>query len=286
VLNISLKNNINNLEKNVSSLAKHHYENFPVASFLIPKYYREDVAIVYWFARTADDLADEGNVEPHKRLDELNKFEIEFNESLDGRSDNFYFIQLSKTIHDKKLSIGNFIDLLSAFKQDVVKKDYDSFDEVLDYCKRSANPVGRILLELFNINEEQAIISSDKICTALQLTNFYQDTMVDIQKGRNYYPQNEMKKFNVTQKMFELKENNHNIKELVKHNIERTQALFDDGKNLLKYLNGRFKIEIKWTIGGGEKILDKLRKNDYDVFTKRPRLNRIDFISLFIKSIF
>jgi len=281
-----VKNNIKNLKKNELSLAKHHYENFPVASFLIPKYYRKDVTIVYWFARTADDLADEGNVESNKRLDELNNFEIEFNKSLDGRYDNFYFSQLSKTIHDKKLSTGNFIDLLSAFKQDVVKKNYDSFEEVLDYCKRSANPVGRILLELFNINEEQAIISSDKICTALQLTNFFQDTAIDVEKGRNYYPQNEMKKFNVTQKMFELKENNPNIKALVKHNVERAQILFDDGKNLLKYLNGRFKIEIKWTLAGGEKILDKIRKNDYDVFTKRPKLDKIDFISLFIKSIF
>jgi phytoene/squalene synthetase len=167
----------------------------------------------------------------------------------------------------------------------VVKKDYHNSDEVLDYCKRSANPVGRILLELYNINEEKAIISSDKICTALQLTNFYQDTFIVIEKGRIYYPQDEMKMFAVTQNMFELKKNNPNIKALVKHNVERAQALFDDGKNLLKYLNGRFKIEIKWTIAGGEKILDKIRKNDYDVFTKRPKLDKIDFISLFIKSI-
>ena len=129
---------------------------------------------------------------------------------------NFYFNQLSKTISNKKLSTKYFFDLLSAFKQDVVKKEYENYDEVLDYCKRSANPVGRILLELFNINEKEAIISSDKICTALQLTNFFQDTVIDIEKGRNYYPQNEMKMFDVLQKMFELKENNPNIKALCK----------------------------------------------------------------------
>ncbi|MCK7524640.1 MAG: squalene/phytoene synthase family protein [Ignavibacteriales bacterium] len=143
-----------------------------------------------------------------------------------------------------------------------------------------------MLLELFNISDEDALINSDKICTALQLTNFYQDTLIDIEKGRNYYPQNEMKMFNVTKKMFELKENNPNIKALVKHNVERAQSLFDEGKNLLKYLNGRFKIEIKWTIAGGEKILDKIRKNDYDVFTKRPKLDKVDFILLLVKSIF
>jgi len=278
--------NIKTLENGISTLAKDHYENFPVASFLIPKYYRKDVAIVYWFARTADDLADEGNVDSEKRLTELNNFENEFTKSLKGETENLNFNLLAKTITEKKLSIKHFYDLLSAFKQDAAKKEYDNFDEVLDYCKRSANPVGRILLELFNISDEDAFINSDKICTALQLTNFYQDTLIDIEKGRNYYPQNEMKMLNVTKKMFELKENNPNINALVKHNVERAQSLFDEGKNLLKYLDGRFKIEIKWTIAGGEKILDKIRKNEYAVFTKRPKLDRVDFILLLVKSIF
>ena len=281
-----MKNDPKNAEINISLLAKNHYENFPVGSFLIPKNYRKDVAIVYWFARTADDLADEGNAAPEKRLEELNKFENEFQKSLKGKSDNLYFIQLAKTITEKKLSITHFADLLSAFKQDVVKKSYNNFDEVLNYCQRSANPVGRILLELFKVDNDAARNCSDKVCTALQLTNFYQDTVLDIGKGRNYYPRDEMETFGVIKKMFELKENNPNIKALLKHNVERTQVLFDEGKNLLNYLNGRFKMEIKWTIAGGEKILNKIRKNDYDVFTKRPKLNKIDFISLFIKSIF
>lgn len=273
--------------KNIpSALAKNHYENFPVASFLIPKYYRKDVALVYWFARTADDLADEGDAAQDKRLDELNKFESEFQKSLNGESNDFYFNQLSKTIKSNDLTINYFTDLLSAFKQDVLKKEYESYDDVLDYCRRSANPVGRILLELFKVRDEEALKSSDKICTALQLTNFYQDTAIDIEKGRNYFPQNEMKMFNVTKKMFELKENNPNIKALVKHNVERAQLLFDEGKTLLKYLNGRFKIEIKWTIAGGEKILEKIRQNDYDVFSKRPKLNKIEFILLLVKNIF
>lgn len=281
-----MKNDPKNAEINISLLAKNHYENFPVGSFLIPKNYRKDVAIVYWFARTADDLADEGNAAPEKRLDELNKFENEYQKSLRGKSDNLYFIQLAKTITEKKLSITHFTDLLSAFKQDVVKKSYNNFDEVLDYCQRSANPVGRILLELFKVDNDAARNCSDRVCTALQLTNFYQDTVLDIGKGRNYYPQDEMETFGVIKKMFELKENNPNIKALLKHNVDRAQVLFDEGKNLLKYLNGRFKVEIKWTIAGGEKILDKIRKNDYDVFSIRPKLNKIDFIGLLIKNIF
>ncbi len=279
-------NNDKDSEKLNLTLAKDHYENFPVASFLLPKYYRKDVAIVYWFARTADDLADEGKLDSESRLIELEKFEREFEKSLKGKSKNLNFNQLADVVVKRNLTTQYFYDLLSAFKQDVEKKNYENFIELLDYCKRSANPVGRILLELFNIKEKEAIISSDKICTALQLTNFYQDTIIDIKKGRNYYPIDEMKMFNVTQNMFELEQNNPNIKELLKHNVQRTQTLFDEGKNLLKYLNGRFKFEIKWTIAGGEKILDKIRKNDYNVFLQRPKLSKIDFILLFVTNIF
>ena len=270
----------------MTTLVKNHYENFPVASFLIPQYYRNDIAIVYWFARTADDLADEGDSESEKRLDELNKFEDDFNKSLKEISDNPYFNQLSIVIKKRELSPINFLDLLSAFRQDVIKKRYESFNEVLHYCTRSANPVGRILLELFKINNEEAKLSSDKICTALQLTNFFQDTSIDFGKGRVYFPQDELRMFSVTENMFELKENNPNIKALVKHNVDRTQVLFDEGKILLKYLTGRFMLEIKLTIAGGEKILGKIRQNDYNVFTKRPKLSKIDFIALFVKSIF
>ncbi len=279
-----------NLEKEqinkILSLTKDHYENFPVASFLIPKSLRKDIAIIYWFARTADDLADEGEEDYEERLEKLNLFEKGFNLSLETKSNNKFFEQLSKTIKNNNLTSAYFLNLLSAFKQDVIKKRYENFNEVLDYCNRSANPVGRILLELFKVNEEEARICSDKICTALQLTNFYQDTLIDFNKGRIYYPEDEMKLFNVTELMLELKENNANIKALVKHNVDRTQFLFDEGKKLFEYLSGRFLYEIKWTIAGGEKILSKIRKNNYDVFSKRPKLSKIDFITLFMKSIF
>lgn len=275
-----------NIKKNFNDLAKYHYENFPVSSFLIPFNYRKDIAIVYWFARTADDLADEGNISDQKRLDALNEFENEFNKSLVDKSQNAEFKILSQTIKSKNLNPELFNDLLSAFQQDVIKKRYNTFDEVLDYCKRSANPVGRILLEIFNIKDKTAVINSDKICTALQLTNFYQDTKLDFEKGRIYYSLDEMEKFKVTEKMFALGENNLNIKALVNHNVERAQNLFDEGKDLLKYLSGRFKYEIKWTIAGGEKILDKVRKNNFDVFSSRPKLSKVDFLTLLAKSIF
>ena len=266
------------------ALAKDHYENFPVASFLIPKNYRKDIAIVYWFARTADDLADEGIITPEIRIERLNQFEFQFRQALKQNSNNANFNKLAETIVNHNISENYFIDLLSAFKQDAAKNRYNNYNELLDYCSRSANPIGRILLEIFKISNPNAIKFSDNICTALQLTNFYQDTIIDYQKGRIYFPQDEMKMFSVTEKMFELKENNSNIKELVKYNIDRTQQLFDEGHKLLSYLSGRFKYEILWTLSGGEKILSKIRKSDYDVLNHRPSLNKIDFIKLLIKS--
>ncbi|MFZ1517997.1 MAG: squalene synthase HpnC [Ignavibacteriaceae bacterium] len=274
------------IELNIDSLARNHYENFPVSSFLIPVNYRKDIAIVYWFARTADDFADEGNIENVRRLENLNKFEQEFIDSLKSDSENQYFRALSEVINKRKLTIQYFLDLLSAFKQDVIKKRYDNYLDVLEYCVRSANPIGRILLELFNVFDKNAIMYSDKICTALQLTNFYQDTKIDFEKGRIYFPKDEMELFLVTEKMFELNENNPNIKALVRHNINRTQDLFDEGKMIVSYLPSRFKYEIKWTIAGVEKILDKIRKQDYDVFSKRQKLTKMDFFTLFIKNIF
>jgi len=271
---------------NFFDLTRDHYENFPVASFLIPKNYRKEIAIIYWFARTADDIADEGEFSSNYRLEKLEQFEKQFLESLTNGSGHPNFNLLSSVIKKNNLSTDYFTDLLSAFKQDVIKTRYNNYHEVLDYCKRSANPVGRILLELFKINDAEAIKCSDKICTALQLTNFYQDTLIDFKKGRIYYPQDELKMFSVTEKMFELKENNPNIKALVKYNIERVQQLFDEGRDINNYLSGRFKYEIKWTISGGEKILSKIRKNDFNVFDYRPVLNKFDFIKLLIKSLF
>ncbi|MBS4036443.1 MAG: squalene synthase HpnC [Ignavibacterium sp.] len=266
-------------------LAKEHYENFPVVSFLIPKYLQNDVAIIYWFARTADNIADEGEMSEIKRLNLLAEFEKAFLDALAGEIDCEFSHALSVTIKNRNLTISYFTDLLSAFRQDVTIKRYYDFDEVLDYCNRSANPVGRLLLELFNIRDEKAFYFSDKICTALQLTNFYQDTYRDYKKGRIYYPQNELEKYEIREKMFENRKINDNFRALVKHNVERASSLFYEGKNLFSYLNGRLKYEIKWTVAGGEEILNKIRKNNYNVLYNRPSLTKKDFIRILLKSI-
>ena len=262
-----------------------HYENFPVASFLIPGEIRKDIAIVYWFARTADDLADEGNADSEERLKSLNDFERELSSAINSKSNNIYFLLLNETIIKRNLTHQYFFDLLSAFKQDVIKNRYNNFAEILDYCKRSANPVGRIILEINNIRDEEANKLSDKICTALQLTNFYQDTKIDYKKGRIYYPLDELKELGITENMFELNENNVHISALVKQSVDRAQLFFEEGKKLLNYLTGRLRIEIKWTITGGEKILGKIRENNYNILSDRPQLSRLDYFGIFIKSI-
>ncbi len=278
--------NLSKAYEEAEKFAKTHYENFPVVSFLIPQNLRKHVAIIYWFARTSDDFADEGNLTSEERIYKLVSFENRLNELLKGNFENKFEAALNNSINEKKLSEHLFFDLLTAFKQDVTKKRYSDFNEVLGYCKNSANPVGRLILELFNIRDKKAFEYSDKICTALQLTNFYQDTIIDYEKGRIYYPLDEMKKFKVDEKVFALKENNVNFKELLKHNIERTKHFFDEGKQLFSYLHGKLKFEIRWTVFGGEEILKKIINNDFDVLNRRPSLSKIDFLSLLLKAIF
>ncbi|MCH7773211.1 MAG: squalene synthase HpnC [Bacteroidetes bacterium] len=265
--------------------AKSHYENFPVVSFLIPKNLRKHVAIIYWFARTADDYADEGNFSKGERLEKLNNFEFRLKQLLNGKAESDYEFALANTIIEKKLTTENFYNLIKAFKQDVIKNRYENFDEVIDYCKHSANPVGRLILELFDIRSEEAIKYSDKICTALQLTNFLQDVSIDYKKGRIYLPKDEMEMLQITEKLFEYKENNHKLKQLVKHSVDRIQNLFNEGKKLFPLLSGRLKVEIIWTVAGGEEILDQVRKNDYNVLNNRPELSKTRMLSLFLKSL-
>ena len=193
---------------------------------------------------------------------------------------------MAASIKEKNLTVSLFYNLLKAFKQDVVKKRYENFDEVLDYCKHSANPVGRLILELYNFREEQLFELSDKVCTALQLTNFYQDLQVDFQKGRIYLPEDEMQKFGVAEKSFELKENSLNLQRLLRHNIGRTELMFNEGKGLLKFLKGRLKLEIGWTILGGEAILKKIKKLNYNTINVRPKLNKTDYFLLAVKAMF
>lgn len=214
----------------------------------------------------------------------LNGFENKLTNLLKGEFTDDFDIALNATITGKKLTPALFYDLLSAFKQDVTKKRYNNFEEMLNYSRRSANPVGRLILELFNIRDEKAFLYSDNICSALQFINFIQDTKIDFEKGRIYIPLDEMKMFNVSENLFESAGNNSNFTALIKYQVDRIEKMFFTGKNLLKYLNGRLKFEISWTLLGGLEILAKVKRIDYNVIAERPMLNKKDFFFLLCKA--
>ncbi len=264
--------------------ATSHYENFPVVSFLISSKLKKHVAVIYKFARQADDIADEGNTAQEERIKRLDEYKIELEESLKGNFRTPFWQAINNSIVELKLSSSLFYDLLVAFKQDVLKKRYKDFQEILDYCKYSANPIGRLLLELYNIYDEESKKLSDSICTALQLANFYQDLSIDFLKDRIYIPLDEMKFFGITETDFEKKENNSNFSLLIKLQVKRAKELFIQGYNLIDRLPFKLALEIKWTILGGEEILNKIEKLDYNVLANRPVLNKKDFIRLLIKS--
>ena len=270
--------------KNALKFAKTHYENFPVVSFLVPKTLQKHIAIIYWFARTADDIADEGDFTENERLNKLNGFRARLQNLLMESYADFFDVALHSTIIEKKLSPELFFDLLSAFEQDITKKRYADFTETLSYCKRSANPVGRLILELYGVRDKEAFEYSDNICTALQIINFIQDTKIDFEKGRIYIPLDEMEKFRITERYFELNEQNEDFRRLVEFQVERVEKMFILGKNLLGYLSGRLKFEIGWTIAGGMAIADKIRENDFSVLSQRPELNKMDFVFLLLKT--
>jgi phytoene/squalene synthetase len=162
---------------------------------------------------------------------------------------------------------------------------YNSFDEVLNYCERSANPVGRIILEFFDIRDDESMQYSDAICTALQLTNFYQDVSLDINKNRIYISIDEIERFGVKLNQFELRQNNTNFEQLLKYQVDRTKNYFSKGKNLFPRLPGRLQKQIKATVLGGEKILDKIERINYNVLNHRPKLSKIDYINILLKAL-
>jgi squalene synthase HpnC len=277
-------NDISAAYKDSIKFAKFHYENFPVISLLIPGHLRKHIAVIYRYARQADDIADEGNLSVDERIKQLNIYEEEFNNSLLGNYSKPFWMALANTIKELNLTKKYFTDLLVAFRQDIIKNRYKKFKEVLDYCKYSANPVGRLILELFNIRNDKINVYSDYICTALQLTNFYQDFSLDLKKDRIYIPEEEITAFNISEKSIKLRESKFNFAALIQFQVRRTKKMFSDGYSLTPFLPKRLKYEIGFTILCGEKILAKIEENNYNVLEKRPVLSKTDYFILFMKT--
>lgn len=269
------------------ALAKSHYENFPVASLFLPKPIRRPIAVIYTFARLADDMADEGNLSKEERLNQLQAFWDQL-ENLERLSppDDPVFIALQDVLKNyPSLPKELFFDLLRAFKQDITKQSYNTFEEVLDYCKYSANPIGRLLLYLTDNATADNLAYSDNICTALQLINFYQDLHSDLnQRKRCYLPLNELEQQQVALEKLMVKHEAPAIQKLISLQIERAQLLLQSGAVLGTKLSGLFGLEIRFIIQGGLAIVKALksRKSVYE----RPVLRVWDWPRLFFKAFF
>ena len=296
-----------------------HYENFPVASWLLPARLRPPIEAIYAFARGADDIADEGVLSDAARLRALDRYDAALDAIAAGRPPaEAPFARLAVAVRDHDLPLPLLRDLIDAFKQDVVKKRYATFDELLDYSRRSANPVGRLVLHvalasrrpspkgegdvvpapvgkgdislppLGGGGESVATLherQSDAICSALQLINFWQDVAVDWQKGRVYIPQEDLARFGVDERQIAEGRADGGWRDLMAFECRRARAMLHDGAPLARVLPGRLGLEIRATVHGGAAILDRIDAAQGDVFRHRPTLGKADWLSIAVKMV-
>lgn len=263
-----------------------HYENFPVASFLLPRRLVPAVEAIYAFARSADDLADEGDASPAERLASLHAYEEALGRI--ARQEALHepmFERLAAVIATHQLPLKPFHDLLSAFQQDVETTRYARYEDVLDYCARSANPVGLLMLHLYGAADEQNVRDSDAICSALQLINFLQDVAIDQQKERIYLPMEDLTRFAVSPAAFERPESHGKWSALMRFEVARTRALMLSGAPLALRLRGRIGWELRLVVQGGLRILECIEAVNYDVFRRRPKLEKRDWLIIFWRAL-
>ena len=273
------------MQKTVENIAKTHYENFPVGSFLIPKRYREPIHLVYTFARVADDFADEGTMSVAERIDKLNEWQYLLHKAVKGQSSIEIFVKLSGVLAEYQIPLHLFDDLIVAFRMDASNPEYETFEEVLGYCKFSANPIGRIMLRIFDCSTDETNRLSDAICTALQLANFWQDISVDTRRNRIYIPKSDFQKFNLQPSDLTSSMNEKAFRELMKMQIDRTRNLFEIGKPLFSLVNKQFQFELKMIWHGGMRILEKIEAQNFETRNKRPALNLFDKILIVTRSL-
>ena len=264
-------------------LAREHYENFPVASRLLPAHMRPHVAALYAFARSADDFADEGEMRAEERLALLNDWESRLHRCVeidDCDPADEIFLAVGATIRACKLPVSLFEDLLSAFRQDITTHRYQTWDGVLDYCRRSANPVGRLVLRIAGYHDDQLDASSDALCSALQLTNFWQDLAQDWKRGRLYVPLEEVDACHAG--MGDLAESRITDawRCVLQRVSARTERLFHAGRVVCDGVGGRLRYELRVTWLGGRRILERLEQQRYDTFDARPSLGAADLPAL------
>ena len=262
-------------------MAVEHYENFPVASILLPSRLRKPVEVIYAFARSADDIADEGDFRPEERLAALSAYIAELDTiERNGLPDSKLFIDLKQVIGEFRLPLAPFRNLLAAFIQDIATKRYDRYDALLNYCRLSANPVGLLMLHLYEAATEENKRMSDAICTSLQLINFWQDVAIDWKKDRIYLPLEDMTRFHVTAADIAAGNLSDSWRALMQFEVDRTRKLMLSGAPLASKLPGRIGWELRLVVQGGLRILDRIEMAAYDIFNKRPLLRGGDWLSI------
>lgn len=267
-------------------LAAQHYENFPVASRMLPKAARPHIAAIYAFARMADDLADEGDLPDTARISALEMWQWRLHEAVAGRVENdgsdasHVFAALAATIRQFNLEVQLFEDLLSAFCQDVLVKRYETWNDLLDYCRRSAAPVGRLVLRVSGHRNDTLDRQSDAICNALQLTNFWQDLAVDWKKGRVYVPRELTEAAGASERSLAEGTWTAEWEDAMRDATARTRRLFAEGRPLVNVVRGRLRYELRATWLGGTRILDKLEARRFDSLHRRPRIGAIDTLGI------
>jgi squalene synthase HpnC len=264
-------------------LAREHNENFPVASYLLPPAMRPHVAAIYAFARTADDFADEPGIADDERLRRLDDWRARLECAVAGEVPDRglddaaqIFRALSATIRECRLPTSLFLDLLSAFRQDVLQERYATWDDVLDYCRRSANPVGRLVLRVAGRASPELDARSDDVCTALQLTNFWQDLERDWRIGRVYVPESDRVSAGAREADLEAGRFTPEWRQVMAEMVQRTRALFASGRAVCDGVEGRLRWELRLTWLGASRILDRLEESGFDVFRQRPTLGAAD----------
>lgn len=267
------------------NLAKSHYENFPVASLFIPKKMRKHFFACYAFLRTADDYADNEALPAANRLQQLLNWEKQLDDCYAGKADHPVFIALGETVRTLMIPVELFKNLLNAFKTDLFKNRYRHFNELLEYCEYSANPVGRLTLYMLGYSGHDKIDiimkASDDICTGLQLTNHWQDVFVDQKKDRLYLPLEDLERFGYSADLWQRRTVNEDFFRLMAFQVERANQYFENGTILFPFLKFPEKHEIRLVWNGGKRILEKIRKNGYDVLNHRPELGVADKVLIF-----
>lgn len=287
--------NIDNAYRECQRMAKAHYENFPIASFLLPSHLRKHIFAVYCFARYADDIADSKDLSSDKKLALLQSYrhyyQLSFNNKFDAVPEDIRFILAAfcNTMREFSILDQEPLSLLTAFELDVVKNRYDRFEELLEYSKFSANPIGRIYLHITGYSKHPEFLKiqyySDKICTGLQLINFLQDVRKDMEIDRVYLPFEIMKKYNYDYSdLFAFCQDNRFI-DVMRELWDTISRIYAEGYNIFKYLDGKHRKEMQLILLGGNAILSKLKRENFMVLTKNLKLNKLDKVLLLIKTV-